>query len=59
MILAIDVGNTNLVFGIYDEKSLLASYRTATHQEYTEDEYGLVFDSLLRFRGIDPKGIGR
>lgn len=57
MILAIDVGNTNLVFGIYDEDNLVASYRTATHQEYTEDEYGLVFDSLLRFKGIDPKGI--
>ena len=57
MILAIDVGNTNLVCGIYNDKGLVASYRAATHQEYTEDEYGLEFDSLLRFKGINLKGI--
>lgn len=57
MILAIDVGNTNLVFGIYDNTGLTASYRTATHQEYTEDEYGLVFDTLLKSKGINLKDI--
>ncbi|HHX23549.1 MAG: type III pantothenate kinase [Tepidanaerobacteraceae bacterium] len=57
MILTIDVGNTNLVFGIYKGNNLKASYRTATHHEYTEDEYGLVFNSLLGLKGIDPKGL--
>ncbi|MDD4569799.1 MAG: type III pantothenate kinase [Tepidanaerobacteraceae bacterium] len=56
MILAIDVGNTNMVLGIYDDNRLLASYRIATHHEYTEDEYASVFDSLLQFNGINPKG---
>ena len=56
MILTIDVGNTNLVFGIYKGNNLKASYRTATHHEYTEDEYGLVL-TLLGLKGIDPKGL--
>lgn len=54
MILAIDVGNTNLVLGVFDDK-LVTSFRTATHQEYTEDEYGLIFDNLLKSKGINTK----
>lgn len=56
MLLAIDVGNTNLVFGVFEGSSLIASFRTATHQAYTEDEYGLIFDNLLRSKGINSKG---
>ncbi|NLZ52533.1 MAG: type III pantothenate kinase [Thermoanaerobacteraceae bacterium] len=55
MILTIDVGNTNLVFGVFDGSKLVASFRTATHQEYTEDEYGLIFDNLLGSKGINSK----
>ncbi|WP_213974410.1 type III pantothenate kinase [Tepidanaerobacter acetatoxydans] len=57
MILAIDVGNTNLVFGIYENDKLKASYRTATHHEYTEDEYSPVFNSMLSFKDINPASI--
>lgn len=57
MILAIDVGNTNLVFGIYHNDSLIASYRIATHHNYTEDEYSLVFTSLLNLKNLDRKSI--
>lgn len=57
MILAIDVGNTNLVFGIYHNDSLIASYRIATHHDYTEDEYGLVFTSLLHLKDLDRNSI--
>lgn len=57
MILAIDVGNTNLVFGIYHNDSLIASYRIAAHHDYTEDEYGLVFTSLLYLKDLDRNSI--
>ncbi len=57
MILAIDVGNTNLVCGVYDGEDLVVSYRAATHQEYTEDEYGLEFCYLLKFNDVNPKAI--
>jgi len=56
VLLAIDVGNTNLVFGVYESSNLVASFRTATHQAYTEDEYGLIFDNLLRSKGINSRG---
>ena len=49
MILAIDVGNTNMVFGIYDT-DLVASYRIAAHQDYSEDEFGIIFHSLLNIK---------
>jgi len=56
VLLAIDVGNTNLVFGVFEGSSLIASFRTATHHEFTEDEYGLIFDNLLKSKGINSKG---
>ena len=46
MLLAVDIGNTNLVFGVFDGSKLIASFRIATHHDFTEDEYGLIFDNL-------------
>lgn len=57
MILAIDVGNTNIVFGIYDSNKLMASCRIATHRDQTEDEYGITLCSLIQYNGIDPRAI--
>lgn len=53
MLLAVDVGNTNIVFGVYEGKVLSSSWRMATHKYHTEDEYGIVLKSLLKDRGID------
>lgn len=55
MLLAVDIGNTNLVFGVFDGSKLIASFRIATHHDFTEDEYGLIFDNLLRSKGINSK----
>ena len=47
MFLAMDVGNTNIVIGIYDKKQLLAHWRLSTDRFRTPDEYGLLLRQLL------------
>jgi type III pantothenate kinase len=46
-LLAIDVGNTNIVFGVYEGKRLLAHWRVQTQEGRTADEYGVLLRSLL------------
>ncbi len=48
MLLAIDVGNTNTVLGLFDGDELLRSYRVKTDPRSTADEYRLTFRGLLR-----------
>lgn len=54
MLLVIDVGNTNVVFGVYKDKKLLYDWRIATEKDRTSDEYGLLFEQIFRYHGIDP-----
>jgi len=42
MLLAIDVGNTNMVFGLYDGDKLRGSFRISTNSERTSDELGML-----------------
>lgn len=53
MLLVIDVGNTNIVFGAYEGKVLKYDWRIATDKEKTSDEYGLLFDQMFKYNGID------
>lgn len=46
-LLVVDVGNTNIVIGIYRGDSLLRSWRLATARERTADEYGIVARQLV------------
>lgn len=57
MMLAIDVGNTSIVFGIYEGKDLKVYWRMATRKEQTEDEYGITLKSLFKDEGIDIKDV--
>jgi len=52
MLLVIDVGNTNMVFGIYKEKKLLNTWRMATGDGKTSDEIGITINSFLSGSGI-------
>lgn len=52
MLLAIDIGNTNIVSGIYDKEELLTSYRFSTNKDQTQDEYGLNFRMALSMHNI-------
>lgn len=57
MLLVIDVGNTNIVFGVYKEEELLYDWRIATEKNRTSDEYGLLFEQIFRHHGLDPKDV--
>ncbi len=47
MLLAIDIGNTNIVFGIHNNSTWLKHWRIQTDQLKTADEYKVIFRSLL------------
>ena len=53
MLLAIDVGNTNIVLGVFDETTLVRSWRLLTLRERTADEVGLMVMGLLGHERID------
>jgi type III pantothenate kinase len=57
MLLAIDVGNTNIVLGVFDDATLVHSWRIATMRERTGDEHGLLVDALFANSGIDKRRI--
>ncbi len=59
MLLAIDVGNTNTVLGLYSLESseLVADWRVTTHKNQTSDEYGVLFLNLFAMRQIDVSTI--
>lgn len=52
MLLTIDIGNTNIKYGIYKGKELVASFRVSSRISRTADEYGSVLVNLLDVRGI-------
>lgn len=53
MLLAIDVGNTNIVLGVFDGATLVHSWRLQTLRERTADELGLLVDGLFAHSRID------
>ena len=54
MLLAIDVGNTNIVLGVFDGATLVHSWRLQTLRERTSDELGLLVDGLFAHSRIEP-----
>ncbi|MFC4098272.1 type III pantothenate kinase [Paenibacillus xanthanilyticus] len=57
MILVVDVGNTNIVLGIYDKKTLLHHWRLSTNRSSTVDEYGVLIHNLFRIAGVSVKDV--
>ena len=61
MLLAIDVGNTNTVLGIYkvegERSELAAHWRVTTHRSQTADEYGVLFVNLFEMNGMSPSQV--
>jgi type III pantothenate kinase len=53
MLLAVDVGNTQTVFGLYDGPELGERWRIATEAERTGDELGALLGDFLDFGGLD------
>ena len=52
MLLVIDVGNSNIVLGVYDGTQLLRSWRLSTDKSRTSDEYGVLLLSLFDQAGL-------
>ncbi len=52
MLLAIDCGNTNTVFSIWDGSAFLATWRTSTQWQRTADQYFVWLSTLMDHRGI-------
>jgi type III pantothenate kinase len=53
MLLCIDIGNTNIVMGLYREQELLTHWRISTNHERMPDEYAMLLMSLLHHAGYD------
>ncbi|MDL2212083.1 type III pantothenate kinase [Erysipelotrichaceae bacterium OttesenSCG-928-M19] len=57
MLLAIDIGNSNIVFGVYEDNKLLGTFRLETDVARTEDEFSTLIISCLDNFGINYKKI--
>ncbi len=57
MLLAIDVGNTQTVLGLFDCERLRADWRIATRKEVTSDELGTLLSALFRESKVDRGGV--
>lgn len=57
MILAFDVGNTNIVIGVFQDEHLVTHWRVRTDVHRTCDEYGMTLFSLFRYSQLDIKAV--
>jgi type III pantothenate kinase len=57
MLLAIDVGNTNTKFALYDDEREAASWRIQTSRERTADEYAVWLTQLMALRAVSPERV--
>lgn len=67
MLLVVDVGNTNTVLGVFEQKAdaggdgrhgkLIANWRVSTNKSQTVDEYGVLFRNLFAMNGIEVSAV--
>jgi len=57
MLLCIDIGNTVITFGVYEDKNLGPCWRIRTIHEKTPDEYSILLDQLFRQQGCRPRQV--
>ncbi|GAB4264838.1 type III pantothenate kinase [Thermincola ferriacetica] len=57
MLLVLDVGNTNIVLGVFEGANLLNSWRIATDKQKAVDEYGVQIRVLFDYSGVKPQKI--
>lgn len=53
MILVFDVGNTNIVLGVYEGKNLIHHFRLSTDRNKTSDEYGMLIYNMVKYKGLN------
>lgn len=52
MLLVFDVGNTNIVLGVFKNSSLVVDWRLSTARHRTSDEYGMLLRHLFESKGL-------
>ncbi|HHY91452.1 MAG TPA: type III pantothenate kinase [Clostridiales bacterium] len=57
MLLAFDVGNTNIVVGAFEGKKLLQFWRFATDESKSADEYGMLLHQFFQYEGLSLKDV--
>ena len=57
MFLAIDIGNTNIVLGVFKGDELVSSSRIFTRKDSLADEYAVLISDVLKLDGINPRDI--
>jgi type III pantothenate kinase len=57
MLLAIDVGNTNTVFALYRERTLIGQWRLSTNRERTAEEYAAALIQLMALKGVNHEHV--
>mgnify|MGYP000148103727 FL=1 len=57
MLLAFDIGNTNIVLGVFKDKELITSWRIKTDAQKSTDEYGMIVSQLFEYEGLRMQDI--
>ena len=57
MLLAFDVGNTNIVLGVFKDGELIQNWRLETDPRKSADEYGMVINQLFTYEGLDVNDV--
>jgi type III pantothenate kinase len=57
MLLTLDVGNTNIVYGLFDGTRLAHQFRVESNRGRTSDEYAVVLRQLLQMAEVGPKDV--
>ena len=53
MVLVVDVGNTNVVVGLFKGQEFINSWRLTTQSKRTSDEFGMFLYDLLKHEGVE------
>lgn len=57
MLLCLDIGNTHILGGVFDQDNLITRFRYSTHMVGTSDQFGIFLIHILQANNIDPKSI--
>lgn len=57
MLVAVDIGNTNIVLGFMEDNGIVGTYRMTTKADHTSDEYGLMITQFLALSGYQPDDV--
>ena len=57
MLIAIDIGNTNITIGLFIDSELISTWRFSTDSRKTSDEYGLLLQQVMLSNGLKAEGI--